>query len=100
MSIVPQEPPAVDPDNVPETLCIGRLNLSVGPGPLATLTFTHVRNKTGPLIDNSQIEPESVVRARIVTTLENLAALKDLLNTVIQDPASPAASAGGASKMN
>ena len=93
-----QEPPASDPDNVPETLCIGRFNLAVGPGPLATLTFTHVRNKTGPLIDQSQIDPESVVRARIVTTLENLAALRDLLNTMIQDPATPAANAGGSSK--
>jgi hypothetical protein len=75
-------------------------NLAVGPGPLATLTFTHVRNKTGPLIDQSQIDPESVVRARIVTTLENLAALRDLLNTMIQDPATPAANAGGSSKLN
>jgi hypothetical protein len=74
MADAQQEPPASDPDNVPETL--GRFNLAVGPGPLATLTFTHVRNKTGPLIDQSQIDPESVVRARIVTTLENLAASK------------------------
>jgi hypothetical protein len=100
VNTVPQEPPAVDPDNIPETLCVGRFNLAVGPGPLATLTFTHVRNKTGPLIDNGQIDPESVVRARIVTTLDNLAAMRDLLNRVIQDPAAPAASAGGSAKLN
>jgi hypothetical protein len=100
MDEISQEPPAVDPDNIPETLCIGRFNLAVGPGPLATLTFTHVRNKTGPLVDSSQIDPESVVRARIVITLENLAALRDLLNSIIKDPATPAASAGGSSKLN
>jgi hypothetical protein len=100
MNVVSQEPPAVDPDNIPETLCIGRFNLAVGPGPLVTLTFTHVRNKTRPLIDSSEIDPESVVRARIVTTLENLAALRDLLNSIIQDPAAPAATAGGSSKLN
>jgi hypothetical protein len=61
----------------------------------ASLTFTHVRNKFGPLIDKSEIDQESVVRARIVTTMENIAALRDLLNGVLQDSAAPAASAGG-----
>jgi hypothetical protein len=85
-----QEPPASDPDHVPETLCIGRFNLAAGPGPLVTLTLTNVRNKAGPLIDAGQIVQESVVRARIVTTIENIVALRDMLNRTIQE--SPATS--------
>jgi hypothetical protein len=75
------EPPTIDPDNIPEILCIGRFNLSPGPGPLATLTFTNVRNNAIDLIDNSKLVPESVVRARIVTTIENLAALCETCST-------------------
>jgi hypothetical protein len=40
----------------------------------------------------------SVVRARIVITLKNWVALRDLLNKVIQTPDVPAPPAGGASK--
>jgi hypothetical protein len=89
------EPPASDPDNVPETLCIGRFNLAPGPGPLATLTFTHVRNTAGPLLDQSQIVQESVVRARIVTTIENLVTLRDLLNNSIQEQSAASGAPGG-----
>ena len=86
-------PPAIDPDHVPETLCIGRFSLSPGPGPLVTLTFTNVRNQSGPLINDNKIVPESVVRARIVTTVENLVALRDLLTNSIQE--TPTTSSGG-----
>ena len=89
-------PPTVDPDNVPETLCIGRFSVAPGPGPLATLTFTNVRNQLGPLIDKNTIVQECVVRARIVTTIENLVALRDLLNNSIHatEPHAPGALAG------
>ena len=80
----PKEPPTVDTDNVPETLCLGRFNLSISP-PLATLTFTHLRPKIAPLIDSGAVEPESVVRARIVISLDNLAAMRDVLNKVFQE---------------
>jgi hypothetical protein len=101
MSLTPQEPPGVDPDNIPETLCVGKFNIWFGPAQLVTLTFTHARNKTTPLIDNSQIEQESVVRARIVTTAENLVALRDLLNALLKDtPAVAAAATGGSGKLN
>ncbi len=90
----PKEPPTVDPDNVAETLCLGRFNLSISP-PLATLTFTHLRPRIAPLIDNGAIEPESVVRARIVVSLDNLAALRDLLNKVFQEQEAGAAIHGG-----
>jgi hypothetical protein len=89
-----QEPPVVDPDNIPETLCVGRVNLSPGPGPLATLIFTNVRAKAGPLIDANIFEHENVVRARIVTTLDELVALRDLLNKTIQQSSTPSAGQG------
>jgi hypothetical protein len=90
-----QEPPTIDPDNIPETLCIGRFNLSPGPGPLVMLTFTNVRNRAADLIDNGRLVPESVVRARIVTTIENMVALRDLLNNSIQEKSSDAGAPGG-----
>ncbi len=99
MSNPTNDPPTVDPDNVSETLCIGKFNV-LASGPLATLTFTHVRPRNQLLVDKGVIEFESVVRARIVTTVENLAALRDLLNRIIQDPSTPASSAGGAHKLN
>ena len=102
MDLSPQEPPGVDPDNIPETLCIGKFNISFGPGPLATLTFTHVRSKVGFLVDKGEIVQESVVRARIVTTAENMVALRDLLKNVIKDDPASAAPAvtGGSGKLN
>ena len=81
----PTQPPAADPDNVPETLCCGRFNLSFLAGSLATLTFTHPRPKAGPLLDTNQIHEESVVRARIVMHLDNLLALRNFLNEAIKD---------------
>lgn len=93
-----REPSAADPDNVPETLCVGRFNLAYS-GPLATLTFTHVRCKAGPLIDEGRSEAESIVRARIVTTIENLRALRDLLNqatAILGEGAKPGSASSGA----
>jgi hypothetical protein len=61
--------------------------------PFVVLTLTDVRNKIGLLIDAGQIVQESVVRARIVTTMENIVALRDMLNTMIQEnPATSGAS--------
>jgi hypothetical protein len=42
MANQPQQIPVTDPENVPEVLCDGQLNVSVM-GNFATLTFTHVR---------------------------------------------------------
>lgn len=75
-----------DPDSVPETLCMGRFNVTVN-GALATMTFTHARPKVGPLFDAGNVELESIVRARLVTSIENLAALKDLLTAILQSQA-------------
>ena len=88
------EPPATDPDNIPETLCIGKINIAARRGPLGTLTFTNVRPKAVPMLDSGAIKYETVVRARIVTTLENLVALRDALSGAIQQTPAPAGSGG------
>jgi hypothetical protein len=100
MAILP-EPPGRDPDNIPETLCLGKFNIMVSSAGLVTITFTNVRPKAGPLLDSGQIEEESVVRARIVTTIDNAGALRDILNSMIQNqPGMPATASGGSSKLN
>lgn len=76
-------PPVVDPDAVPETLCDGRVNIHPH-GNLATLTFTHTRPRSADLF-SGRIDVEEVVRARITMTLDNFAALRNLLNDTIKD---------------
>jgi hypothetical protein len=88
-----QTPPAADPDNVPEILCDGQVNVAVS-GELATLTFTHIRPDPGAMFRDGSIDPRSIVRARIVLTLANLAAFRDVLNRLTQGPDLPAALAG------
>ena len=96
------QPTAVDPDNVPETLCCGRFNLSFLAGNLSTLTFTHPRPKAGPLLDSNQIQDEAVVRARIVMHLDNLVALRNFLNDAIKEgaAATTAPASSDAGKLN
>jgi hypothetical protein len=92
------QPPAEDPENVPETLCCGMFNLSFVAGNLATLTFTHPRPKIGPLFASGQVQDEYVVRARVVMHLDNLVALKNFLNNAIkEDPAAMTAPVSGGS---
>ncbi len=79
----PEQRPTIDPDKVPETLSTGRFNISVSP-PLATITLTHVRPKIGSLIDGDKIVLENIVRARIVTTLDQLVAMRDVLNVSLR----------------
>ncbi len=78
--------PTVDRDNVAEVLCLGKFNIAII-GPVATLTFTHLRPKPSPLLDNGVIEHENVVRARIVTTAESLVHLRHLIDTVLKNAA-------------
>jgi hypothetical protein len=89
-----QNPDVTDPDNVPEILCDGQLNVSII-GNFAALTFTHVRPEATTLFRDGTLDPKAVVRARIVITVANLVALRDLLNRVIQSPDTPAPPAGG-----
>jgi len=95
LSNQPQTPPVTDPDNIPEAICDGQFNVSIA-GNLATLTFTHIRPDASAMFKGA-INPTAVVRARIVITIANLMALRDLLNTVIQAPETPAPPAGGPS---
>lgn len=78
----------IDPDHIQETLCSGHFNIHVT-GNMATLTFTHWRPKTSPLFGERKVELEAVVRARIVTSVANLSALRDALDAVIKDPKEP-----------
>jgi hypothetical protein len=81
---VQQQPPLIDPGNITETICDGPVNISVR-GPLATLTFTHVRPDDTGLPKDGAMELKSVVRARIVLTGNNLVALRDLLIRAIKE---------------
>ncbi len=89
-----QNPPVTDPDNVPEIFSDGQMNVAIR-GPLAVITFTHVRANPTPMFKDGTIEPIAVVTARIVVTVPNLVALRDLLNIVITTPEQPAPPAGG-----
>ena len=94
MADEPKQPIVIDPDNVPEVLCDGQFNV-VAAGPLVNLTFTHVRPDATALFRDGTIDLKSIVRARIVTSMNNLTAMRDLLNRIIQDPSTPVSPAGG-----
>jgi hypothetical protein len=95
MANEPQFPETIDPDNVPETLCLGRFNVAIT-GNLATLTFTHDRPDASTLLGKGRIEAKAVVRARVVTTVANMHALRDLLNNLTRISETPAPATGGA----
>ena len=90
----PQQPEAIDPDSVSEIICDGQFNVSIT-GSLATLTFTHIRPDPTAMFGEQRLDVKSVVRARIVITIANLNALRDLLNRVLEAPETPAPPAGG-----
>src|SRR4051812_32214013 len=79
---MPDNPKVTDPDGAPETLCDGRFHLYFH-GRLATLTLTHNRPAPADMFAGNMVM-EEVVRARVTLTLENLTALRDLLNDVIK----------------
>ena len=78
-----QQPTVTDPDNVGELSCNGPVNVSIV-GDRAVLTFTHVRPDATALFRDGTMNPIMIVRARIVITLENLNALRDLFNRLAQ----------------
>jgi hypothetical protein len=94
MTDEPKPPVVIDPDNVPEMFCDGLFNVTVS-GHFVTLTFTHARPDATILFRDGTIDFKAIVRARIVTPMNNLIALRDLLNRIIQDPATPVPPAGG-----
>lgn len=81
-----------DPDGVPETLCDGPFYIHSS-GQLVTLTFTHQRPDAASMFDANKIGSDAVVRSRIVLTVPNAVALRDLLNGVIKGPETPVAAA-------
>lgn len=86
----------IDPYNVPEIICIGRCNVSVIGG-LATLTFTHERPDATALLEG-RMDVKGIVRARIVTTVGNLHALRDLLIAMTQSAETSAPATGGTTR--
>jgi hypothetical protein len=89
----PAQPEVIDPDNIPEILCDGQFNVRII-GQFVTLTFTHVRPEPTALF-KGDVFPKAVVRARIVTTIDNLEALRDLLNSMTRNPNVPSPPASG-----
>jgi hypothetical protein len=101
MANQPQQPPVIDPDNIPEILCDGQFNISISSAGFATLTFTHIRPEPGPMFEKGQVISRAIVRARIVTPQANLAALRDLLISLSQAAAhttDPTPATGGGTK--
>jgi hypothetical protein len=94
MADMPKPPTVTDPDNVAEVLCDGPFNVTVA-GPFVTLTFTHGRPDEIALLRDGTVDFKAIVRARIVTSMNNLTAMRDLLNRIIQDPSTPVSPAGG-----
>ncbi len=92
--VEPVNLPTIDPDNVAEMICLGKFNIQLG-GPYATLLFTHPRARVGPLVDEGKLVIESVVRARIVISIDNLVAMRDLLNNLLKDVQPTTTGAGG-----
>jgi hypothetical protein len=90
----PPHPTVTDPDHVPELICHGRFNFHAH-GNMGTLTFTHSRPDVSDLFDGT-IKNTEVVRARITMTLDNMAALRDLLTRIIQTPSGSTTAAGAA----
>jgi hypothetical protein len=97
MANQPQQPEVIDPDNVPEIICNGQFNISIA-GELATFTFTHVRPDPAPMFRDGRFDIKAVVRARIVTTVANVHAIRDLLNRLTQSSGTPAPSTGGSTR--
>lgn len=79
-----QQPTVIDPDNIPETPCIGKFHVQIL-HPIATLTFCHERPKADRLLNANQIEMENIVRARIVMTVNGLHALRNVLDELLKD---------------
>ena len=81
-----QVTPVIDPDNVPETLCFGPVNIA-HIGPLAILTFTITRPEVSDMFQGN-VNLSAVVRARIVLTRAGLAGLRETIDRAIETAAS------------
>jgi hypothetical protein len=90
----PRYPTVTDPENVPEVFCDGQSNVATH-GSFAIMTFTQLRPEPGALFKEGAVNLQTIVRARIVITMDNLIALRDLLNRIIQQADVCLSPAGG-----
>jgi hypothetical protein len=78
-------PPPTDPYEVKEMFVNGPMNCHVT-GPVAQLTFTHVRPEIADLFANrTPPKIDVVVMARIVLPVEQLVELRAMLNRLMKD---------------
>jgi hypothetical protein len=89
-----QHPPVTDTDNIPEVFCDGQM------GPFAAISRPSPSRMSAPIRHqcskkDGTARATAVVAARVVITVPNLIALRDLLNRVITAPQQPAPPAGG-----
>ena len=78
-----KESQVIDPHHIPETLCNGRINISVQ-GSDVIMMFTHRRPKAAELMEGD-IQEQDVVKARIVMNRSVAASLRDLLGRLFKD---------------
>jgi hypothetical protein len=71
-------------DRAEEAICLGPFNVTID-GPISTLTFTHVRQVFG----GAGGETETVVKARIVISTNNLIELRDVVSGLLEQIEQP-----------
>ena len=82
-------PPPRDPYEVKEMFVNGPMNCNIA-GPVAQLTFTHVRPEIADLFANKNPPKiDVVVMARIVLPIDQLAELRAMLNELMKDAPMP-----------
>jgi hypothetical protein len=96
-----QGPTVTDPLNIPETVCDGPFNVVFGTD-RALITFTHTQAQAAPLFASGTVNLELLVRARIAMSLQNIYALRDLLNRLFPQNQAPTENvgSGGATKLH
>ena len=82
-------PPPSDPYEIKEMFVNGPMNCHIA-GPVAQLTFTHVRPEIADLFsDKNPPKIDVVVMARIVLPVAQLADLRAMLNQLMKDTTAP-----------
>jgi len=86
-------PTFADPGNVLEAFANGPVNITIS-GQFATLTFTVIRPDVPEMMTGQQMtKATAAVASRVVTPIQNLVELRNLLHRLIQDtPLAPGSS--------
>jgi hypothetical protein len=93
--VTTEKPPeAADPNAIPEVFCAGPVNLVIT-GAVSTLTFMHIRKSAANIFKDFTPETtECVVKARVIMPIEDLVALKDLIDRMVKvEPIAPGSTA-------